>query len=248
MTPVRWFRHRTLCIAAYLGVMAIGAWALTMPLAWAFEGMTGTDSRWGLGSVVCVAIFMSLHVLFLWPIRRPSAADHRRPLWTSLVAAGGLIAALVAGAAGAVAHAFANFTAWDSHPWLFIMVGLIGASWAVSTLLMVYFIRPGKPEHTLRRIASRLFVGTIIEAAAIIPLDVLIRRKDDCICATGSFFALILCAAVGFFVLGPIVFLPVIARRRRRWYAGKCDVCGYDMSTTPTLDRCPECGAGWRRA
>ena len=27
-------------------------------------------------------------------------------------------------------------------------------------------------------------------------------------------------------VLGPAVFLPVVAKRRKRWYDGKCDACG----------------------
>jgi rubrerythrin len=52
--------------------------------------------------------------------------------------------------------------------------------------------------------------------------------------------------SVGIVALGPAVLLPILSRRRKRWYAGRCDACGYDMTGTPSADRCPECGAGWR--
>ena len=121
-------------------------------------------------------------------------------------------------------------------------------AWAVATPLLVVFLSRGKRETRLGRLASLLFMGTVVEAAAIVPLDVMMRRKTDCYCDTGTFYALSACGTVGLFALGPAILLPILAKRRKRWYLGHCDVCGYDMSATPRAARCSECGAGWRGA
>ena len=105
-------------------------------------------------------------------------------------------------------------------------------------------------EALLGRIAATLFVGTLVEAAAIMPIDVMYRRKQDCYCFAGTFGAYALLLAAGLLTLGPAILLPVLARRRKRWYGSCCDCCGYDMTgligASRVIDRCPECGAGWR--
>lgn len=118
--------------------------------------------------------------------------------------------------------------------------------WAVSTPLLMSFSRGREPEQALSRIASALFVGTVIEAAAILPLDIMVRRKTSCYCEEGTFWALSMLWSVGLLALGPAIFLLPARRRLVRISRGRCGVCGYDMSGTPRLERCPECGAGWK--
>src|SRR5262249_35833512 len=121
-------------------------------------------------------------------------------------------------------------------------------AWGIATPLLIAFCRRGPRESLLARVAAMIFTGTIVEAAAIIPLDVMVRRRTDCYCFAGTLWALILCGSLGVFARGRAIFLPLLARRRKRWYDGRCEVCGYDMRGTMTAERCPECGTGWRPA
>lgn len=251
MASHRLLKNRTAMIALYLVVVGVVGYAVTVPLTWQLEGYFNFEKTWGLTSVLLALGFVGLHVLFLWPIRKPSAAGASRPLWVSLVVAGLLIGVLGAAGVLAASHAVYATTDNDVPSDSFVMWGTLGVGvggWIIATPLLIAFTKRGRPESVVQRIAARLFVGTIIEAAAIIPLDALVRRKEDCVCATGTYLGLTLCGAVGLFVLGPAVLLPVLARRRKRWYAGHCEVCGYDMSRTKAVDRCPECGSGWKAA
>lgn len=190
----------------------------------------------------------------LWPVRRPSfRADRGWPLRLSL-AVGGLAVGVLAAALLFAVLGFVDEALDVRLPdlpegtgWLIVAV-VVGVPWALTSLLLWRFSASGSREGLLARFSARLFLGTMIEVAAIIPLDVMIRRKTSCYCFAGSFVALCICGSVGFFAAGPAILLPILARRRKRWYAGRCDACGYDMSRLPGADRCPECGAGWRPA
>ncbi len=119
-------------------------------------------------------------------------------------------------------------------------------TWIVATPLLLAFIRRGDRDSALARVASRLFLGSAIEAGAVIPLDVMVRRKTDCYCGESTLWTLTICWGVGTLVLGPAIWLVPLARRRKRWFQGRCEVCGYDMSGCMTALKCPECGSGWR--
>jgi hypothetical protein len=128
--------------------------------------------------------------------------------------------------------------------WAIVAIPL--AAWIVFTPLLVLFARGKRRETMLSRLTSGLFLGSVVESLAVIPLDVMIRRRTDCYCGESTFWTLLLCGTVGLFAFGPALFLVLLAKRRKRWWAGKCDWCGYDMSGSKNADRCPECGAGWR--
>lgn len=131
--------------------------------------------------------------------------------------------------------------------WVFIIGGLpMVLGWIVSTPLLLAFIRGRDTESALKRLASLLFLGTAVETLAIIPLDVLVRRKTSCYCAEGTYWALVTLVPLGFVAMGPMIFLVAASKRRKRWLGGRCEICGYDMSGTPRAERCPECGAGWK--
>jgi len=130
--------------------------------------------------------------------------------------------------------------------WLVVCTPLVG--WAVGTPLLLAFRRGKERGSFLARVAARLFIGTVIEVVATIPLDFMVRKRTSCYCGEGTFFTLVICGTVGAIMLGPAIYLLPLGRRRQRLVEGRCPVCGYDMSATPKADACPECGAGWKPA
>ena len=210
-----------------------------------------SDPQYVFDVAIALVVASALQGLFLLPVRRPSAAAARgSSLWLSLAIAGALIALMVGAVVLAVADAAWLVLGDDVYegPWVTVWLVVMGVSWLVFTPLLIRFCRARPRETLLSRLASRLFLGTIIETAAIIPLDVMIRRKTDCDCLQGTYWALSLCGAVGLFIAGPAVFLPILAKRRRRWHHGRCEVCAYDMTGCIDAERCPECGTGWRKS
>lgn len=215
---------------------------------------------WGV-ILGAIAALMVLQTALVWPVRKPRPRSDRG--WPLRLSIG--IAALIGTAMG-VALLFAFYTIielleqhWSedlNRVFAVVFWGWIGISYIGGALLMYVFCirrlqRGERHEDILGRIASTLFVGTLIEAAAIMPIDIMFRRKQDCYCFAGTFWAYVILLAAGLAALGPAIFMPVLTRRRKRWYASRCDCCGYDMTgiihADRTIDRCPECGAGWKR-
>jgi hypothetical protein len=214
---------------------------------WGEVSQTLVASDYVMVVLACTGIMALVQGAFLWPVRKPTTKDASGvSVFVSLAAAGLLVAVLAAAAVIAAAQFVESYTDWNvMGPAEFVVVGTLGVSWIVSTFMLVTFCQGGPRERVVQRLASRLLLGTVVEIAAIIPLDVLVRKRESCYCWAGTYFALLACGAVGLIVLGPAVVLPLVIRRRKRWYAGRCDACGYDMSRMMSAERCPECGAGW---
>jgi hypothetical protein len=237
-----WVRHGAAGVA--LGTLV----ALVCPLAcasMAFAFGVADAFReamwpWVFGGTAVICSVMATAIL------RVRYAD-RTPIGVSIAIAGAVSAALLLGAALAVMEGIEQATGSNlfDDAWQWPILGSIAVGWAVGTPLIWAFVRRGPRESRLARLASRLFLGTVIETVAVIPLDVMVRRKTDCYCGEGTFWSLVLCGSAGFLMLGPGVFF-LLGRRRRRWLAGRCEVCEYDMSGCMDAERCPECGAGWR--
>lgn len=192
-----------------------------------------------------------LQTLFVFPVRKPGLKRTGRSVWVTLGLAAFAGVALVVGIIATGIEVWVTLlNAMDPPDWdvmFWILVAIQGLGWVVATPLLVAFTKRERQETMLARLAARLFTGTIVEVVAIVPLDVMIRRKHDCYCGAGTFWALAICGGVGLFALGPAIYLPILAKRRKHWRGGHCDVCGYDMTGTPDAERCPECGTGWRR-
>jgi hypothetical protein len=211
-----------------------------------------TEPEFALWISVTIVVITGLQALFVSPLARPSPRSARGlPVLVSLGIAGIAMSILVAGIGYSIVHLFELYTSWDVPDWILtiqFLGGVVFVQWIIATVLLWSFARRGSREHVLGRVAAWLFTGTIVEAAAIIPLDVLVRKRESCYCSAGTFWTLAACGAVGFFALGPAILIPLIARRRRRWYQNRCDACGYSMQgIAQAIHRCPECGLGWKQ-
>ena len=228
-------------------------------VSWPRFAAAATDRDALLYGLALIAVVTILQAIFLIPVRRPVRADAPGwPVTVSLAVAGLGAAALAVAAALVALEAIDVLTPLPlgsiSERTLFTLLALWALiSWAIATPLLIAFCRRGgrgsrgSRERPLSRAASTLFLGTVVETAAIMPIDVMIRRRTDCYCG-GAYLGLILCGSVGLLTLGPAILIPILARRRKRSPGGLCDVCGYDMRGCPAADRCPECGAGCRPA
>jgi len=245
-------RTRRRRLLLYWCIQAVAGYFFAMPVLFAVSGGQGSADNWlfYLAPFALALLFVGLQVAFLFPIRRPQVGTRGLPVLVSLVIGGllcGLLALAGVMAVGSTLVTFNLLGMSNDAIWLTLLLTL-GGVWLLSTPLLFAFCRQGPRETLLQRISAALFLGSMVEAAAIIPLDALVRRREDCICASGTIIAMAICGAVGAFVFGPAVFLPLLARHRKRWYGRRCEVCGYDMSGASGSDRCPECGAGWRAA
>jgi hypothetical protein len=265
-------------IGRYWVAQAVGIFLLASIIVWQIDVVNGPAGRpfgaWDFKNVAaayqslsfwgvllgCIGGLMVLQCVVVWPVRRPRLrGEHGVSLWLSVgVAAvvGTILASVPLIAATCVPDLLG--IGLDSDQELAIRNAILawtGLSYVLGIVLLHHFCvrrsKSGVPhESLLGRVAATLFAGTLVEVAAIMPLDVMARRKTDCYCASQTLWGLMLLIAAGLLTLGPAILLPLLGRRRKRWYAGVCDCCGYDMTALlaveRAIDRCPECGSGWK--
>jgi hypothetical protein len=223
-----------------------------------------TPSEWEPGIIVLVSppvlIMVATQMVFLWPVlrRRPEMAPTGRPLWTTLVA-GGLVAAVLCSAMllsfidltmlwaqdGAVENAYQQAIGVELDEWVLLLpMGLIAASWAVWTLLLSVFTRRRPGCGRLSRLVGVLLGCTILELLVTIPIDVMVRRRAECYCATGSFVSICCSAWALLWLAGPGAIVALLSKRRRLFVETNCPHCGYPKHSAAG-STCPECGQSW---
>jgi len=200
-------------------------------------------------------IFTAAQACYLWPARKPGITTGKgRSIRLSVTVAGLMVGigglALTLGIFGLIDQEMDSLGTWlDGLSFAksaMLVVVMVLALWALPTLVLLRFCKPGARETVLTRLANRVLLGTSAEVALLIPVDAMVRRRTVCYCAEGSFLGLTLLGMVGFVGAGPAVLLPLFAKRRRGWYRTHCNACGYDMSGDSNAGVCPECGRAWR--
>lgn len=226
----------TLSVLATSACTAMGAWIWTVDSGHSVSDRTGVLIAAALCPIVALPVYLVLRRRW----RNGVGVE------VSLLLAGAMVGLLVSAASTAFLAGveLLGFSVPDGT----MMIGLLVMpciAWVVATPLLWSFARNKPPETMLARLANRLFIGTLIEGIAILPLDVMVRRKASCYCGEGTFFSLITLSTAALLCLGPAVLLVPASRRRQRLIDGCCPVCGYDMSATRHSPSCPECGSGW---
>lgn len=244
---VPWLHH---ALAAFIiGALTAGTHAALISI---FEAL---NVGWGAAVPKLYDLFTSLSMVVVSGVAGAGVAfgllitvyRERTPLGLVTCICALCIAALLGGL-GFIAMSLWSVTHDQDPPdhVLGIVLTAIIVMWVFATPLLGAFLRRQPGETRLHLVAQRLFIGSVVETVSMIPLDVMVRRKSNCYCGEGTFFALLICSTVGLIALGPMIFVLPLGRRRRRLESGCCPLCGYDMSATPRAERCPECGAGWR--
>jgi hypothetical protein len=206
------------------------------------------SSYWWTWFVLPTAVCAVLQILFLLPLfrHRPSQTHRGRHLLLSLLIGALLAGVLCGGVAMGILGALEEVLGRDSvpGPWKLIILTIVIVSWGFWSILVVIFAREPRPGRALGRMIALLFAGTAVELIAVIPLDIMVRRRSDCYCASPSYFALCLAGMMVLWLTGPVGIILLTSRRRRLWAQTHCEYCGYERGPTPG-DKCPECGRQW---
>lgn len=244
---VRWWIAQA--AALWIGVLLIPLLAGAEDVKYGKIASEPGYSAWIAGIAI---VFAALQWLYLRPVRAPQPGNRPvRLVWSMVVGAFAfsvLLIALLLAAAGVLDNLVGvQPRVLDDDPGAgWALLGLLVLNWVLATPLLLGFAsRAQSAEDHLRRVATVLFAGTVVEILAIVPLDVLARRKEDCWCFRGTLLAIVVALVAGLVLVGPVVFLVLLARRRRRWPSGKCAACGADVGDDLRIARCPACGSGW---
>lgn len=130
-------------------------------------------------------------------------------------------------------------------PMFLAHLGFIALSWCIWSFLLWKRIKLSKHDPSmLATFTGKLFAGSLIELILSIPLFVMVQRKSDCYCATGSFGALIMSVMASLWLLGPFIFI-VLFWRKRPWTRTHCYTCGYPRKIAKATV-CSECGGAFK--
>ncbi len=121
--------------------------------------------------------------------------------------------------------------------WTFLI-----ATWIVwSICLVVFVLRKKRDPSSLVKITSWLFAGSLVELLLTIPIEIMVARRSDCYCATGSFMSLVFSFLAALWLFGPFMVILLIWRKRP-WTKDHCFNCGYPRKLVSS-EECSECGS-----
>jgi hypothetical protein len=218
---------------------------------------------WGTCGLPAIVVVIT-QIVFLLPLlgSRPVMAPQGKPLLRTIAMAALIAAALSTGLFFAIAELCGVFASiieqlFDSDlrdrlpplisdwfgalwPWIFICTG-----WVIWTPILVTFARRKPGRSRWSRWVFALLGGTMLETLVVVPIDVMVRRRTECYCSSGSFFALIISMWALLWLTGPGIVIAATSKRRQMWAETHCSTCGHAKGPTPG-ERCPECGSPWR--
>ena len=166
---------------------------------WRGEVSRGTwlfdEPAWWMLGVLPAALIATTQLLFIAPVLGIGIRVRKdgRPLWRSLIGAA-FVAAVGATAiflaltdvVGLLLHGQAHEYEGEFSLFLVILIPLV-LSWLIWIPLLAVFCRRRPHRSTPGRLVGLLLGGTIVELLVIIPVDVLVRVRDQCYCSTASF-------------------------------------------------------------
>ncbi len=250
---------------AFLGVVV----GITLAAAAFVGAFMAYDSKFDATNWLYISVaslvFVATQAIFIAPlIKPPKVTSKGMPLKISILIAGfvgtalcvtffsavmSIVWALFLGQNGKsddwgiapILYSFIWLDMGDIEPEILYMLASIAISWIIwSTLLFVFIRRRKRDPAALVKITGWLFAGSLVELLLSIPLFLMVRRKTDCYCATGSFGALIMSVFTSLWLFGPFMVI-LLVWRKRPWSKDHCIHCGYPQKVQ-TATICSECG------
>lgn len=212
-----------------------------------------SDLEWLTFGGLVASISVAIQAVFLIPLfeRNPPRGERSRAMVLSFII-GSLIAALltvglVLSLAELVGILFEDWFDVDQvGEWFWIMiVTFFFGGWAFWTLFLLVFVKDIWADRILGRMVGILIAGTVLELIVVLPIDVMVRRKTDCYCGTGTFFTLCIASAATLWLTGPGIVIALLTKKHRLWRRDHCLRCGYARGPSPGIV-CPECGYPWK--
>lgn len=219
-----------------------------------FLGRVIEPARWD-DSVGFVLLFGSIQafafVAFVAPlVGPPRAASEGRSLRASVIGASVMGGALGVGGVLVVMQAVqlvlgtdldidAPFPGSGDGP----VLASIFAVWALAGAVWMYLLRAAaksRDPNGIPRLLRILLGGTVVELTLSVPLYLLARRRESCICDLSTFFSIVAGTGVLIWMCGPLAVLWFTRGYRRGWRRGACPKCGYPRHTASPA--CSECG------
>jgi hypothetical protein len=213
-----------------------------------------------LGIGIPVTLLVITQIAFLLPVMRVRfpAGGRARSLRVSLVSAGFVAALLTAGLlAGVYTFSQILVSTANGRPGDPLDVEVLDEavvatalgitlimSWVVWSLVLMAFARRRVGSGVLSRTIGYILGGTLIEVGLVLPIDIMIRRRTNCYCGSGTFWALCVAGWALLWLSGPGIVVAIASRRRHPWWDLHCESCGYQKGPKPS-DKCPECGHAW---
>lgn len=211
------------------------------------------DASWWSTVGPIALVLVGTQVVFLIPVlaKRPPKAVRSRPLVVSLFIGGAVAAGLTLGLALAAGEFSATVLEWsfdldDTFTEALFVVLLVG-SWAFWSAVLLVFCRGIWADRMLGRVVGLLIGGTLLEVLVVLPLDIMVRRRTDCYCFSGTFFGLCLATGATLWLTGPGIVIALTSKKHRQWRELHCFRCGYAKGPSPG-PVCPECGYAWLEA
>jgi hypothetical protein len=259
LMPRRWLIILVLGVSYLLALMVAGTLLMRILVSESFHeaapirvlgdvGEALVEPRWWLWVGLLAVAFVALQLLFVLPLlaRTPPMGKRPRRLVLSLLIAIGISGAMLGTFAAALAELARLYMSSVISEELIavILIAFFAVSWALWSFILFVFTRGLWPDKAIARMIGLLLGGTIVETITVIPIDLMIRRKTDCYCFSGSYLSLCLAGFVLMWLAGPGFVLALTARKHRLWRERHCARCGYAKGPSPG-DRCPECGFAW---
>ena len=224
-----------------------------LDLAWEMLSEPAVDEpTWWAWCVMPALLLVGTQALFVVPLFKVDLQPARRSrsVLVSLVMAAVVAAALTMGLACGFLELLNLWEALsdsgdDLWGWR-VTLPLFVTSWILWSVVFVVFTRKKRHAGLLTRLVTILLGGTVVEVLAVIPIDIMVRRRTDCYCATGTFYSLLISILAAMWLSGPGVAILYL-RRRRRLAKVSCVRCGYPKGPSPS-PLCPECGYEWGRS